>query len=82
LSVGALYLILRHTGFTEILLDSAALGNLIDRLCAWGPLTVIDLLALAILVSPIPSAPIAVAASTAYGHLWGTVYVLLGGLSV
>ncbi len=33
---------------------------------------------LAILVSPIPSAPIAVAAGAAYGHTWGRLYVLLG----
>ena len=78
LSVGAVYLVLWRAGFTEILLDGAALRSLIDRLGAWGPLTVIALLALAILVSPIPSAPIAVAAGAAYGHLWGTVYVLLG----
>lgn len=78
LSVGALYLVLWRTGFTEILLDGVALRGLIERLGAWGPLTVIALLALAILVSPIPSAPIAVAAGAAYGHLWGTVYVLLG----
>lgn len=78
LSVGAVYLVLWRTGFTEILLDGAALRGLIERLGAWGPLTVIALLALAILVSPIPSAPIAIAAGAAYGHLWGTVYVLLG----
>ena len=81
-AAGGLYFILWRTGFTETLLDGAALRSLIEQLGAWGPLTVIALLALAILVSPIPSAPIAVAAGAAYGHLWGTVYVLLGGLSV
>ena len=38
----------------------------------------IGLMTLAILVSPIPSAPVAVAAGAAYGHIWGTLYVLLG----
>jgi uncharacterized membrane protein YdjX (TVP38/TMEM64 family) len=33
---------------------------------------------LAILVSPIPSAPIALAAGALYGHTWGTGYVALG----
>ncbi|TAN54441.1 MAG: TVP38/TMEM64 family protein [Betaproteobacteria bacterium] len=33
---------------------------------------------LAVLVSPIPSAPIAMAAGAAYGHAWGTLYVLVG----
>ncbi|MBK8909482.1 MAG: TVP38/TMEM64 family protein [Rhodospirillales bacterium] len=32
----------------------------------------------AIVMSPIPSAPIALAAGYAYGHTWGTVYVLIG----
>jgi uncharacterized membrane protein YdjX (TVP38/TMEM64 family) len=39
---------------------------------------VIGLMMLAVLVSPIPSAPIAVAAGAAYGHTWGTLYVLVG----
>ena len=32
-------------------------------------------------MSPIPSAPIALAAGAAYGHLWGAVYVAAGSLS-
>jgi uncharacterized membrane protein YdjX (TVP38/TMEM64 family) len=43
-----------------------------------GPLAIIGLLAMAIVLNPIPSAPIALAAGAAYGHLWGTVYVVTG----
>ena len=32
---------------------------------------------LAILVSPIPSAPIAMAAGACFGHAWGTLYVVI-----
>lgn len=32
----------------------------------------------AIVMSPVPSAPIALAAGAAYGHTWGTVYVVVG----
>lgn len=78
LAAGALYFFLWRTGLTETLLDGAALRGLIEQLGVWGPLAVIALLALAILVSPLPSAPVAVAAGAAYGHVWGTVYVLLG----
>lgn len=78
LTAGVLYLVLWRAGLTETLLDAAALRDLIGQLGVWGPLTVIALLALAILVSPLPSAPVAVAAGAAYGHLWGTVYVLAG----
>lgn len=78
LAAAAIYGILWRTGLTETLFDGAALRALIEGLGIWGPITVVALLALAILVSPIPSAPIAVAAGAAYGHVWGTVYVLLG----
>ena len=31
--------------------------------------------------SPIPSAPIALAPGAAYGHVWGTVQVVIGATS-
>ena len=43
-----------------------------------GPLLIIGLLATAIVFSPLPSAPIALAAGAVYGHTWGTLYVVLG----
>ncbi len=44
----------------------------------WGPIGVIGAMMAAILISPIPSAPIALSAGAVYGHTWGTLYVLLG----
>lgn len=41
-------------------------------------MAVIALMTASILVSPVPSAPIALAAGAAYGHTWGTLYVLVG----
>ena len=35
-------------------------------------------MALAIVISPLPSAPIALVAGAVYGHLWGTVLVVVG----
>jgi len=43
-----------------------------------GPLAIVALMVIAILVSPIPSAPIALAAGALYGHTWGTGYIALG----
>lgn len=43
-----------------------------------GPFAIISLMTLAVVLSPIPSAPIALAAGAVYGHTWGTVYVLAG----
>jgi uncharacterized membrane protein YdjX (TVP38/TMEM64 family) len=76
--LAATYWLLRETGALSTILNGAALHDHITRLGAWGPLMVIGLMMLAILVSPIPSAPVAMAAGAAYGHVWGTLYVLLG----
>jgi len=78
LALGAAYWLLRDSALLMTLLDSQALKSFVDSLGPWGPVAVIGLMALAILVSPIPSAPIALAAGALYGHGWGTLYVLLG----
>lgn len=72
------YWVLRETGILGTIVDEEVLRSRIGNLGAWGPLAVIGLMMLAILVSPIPSAPIAMAAGAAYGHGWGTLYVLMG----
>ncbi len=76
--LAATFWLLQETGALETILNGAALHDQVRQLGAWGPLLVIGLMVLAILVSPIPSAPIAMAAGAAYGHAWGTLYVLLG----
>ena len=78
LALGAAYWLLRDSALLMTLLDAQALKSFVDGLGPWGPAAVIGLMALAILVSPIPSAPIALAAGALYGHGWGTLYVLLG----
>ena len=76
--LAAAYWLLHETGALATIMDAAALRDHMTRLGAWGPLTVIALMVLAIMVSPITSAPIALAAGAVYGHIWGTVYVILG----
>ena len=80
-ALGAAYWLLHDSALIATILDAGALKSLVGRLGAWGPAAVIGLMALAILVSPIPSAPIALAAGALYGHTWGTLYVLLGAES-
>jgi len=77
-ALAAVYWLLHATGTLTTITDKSALHEIIARLGAWGPLIIIFLMMLAILISPIPSAPIALAAGAAYGHGWGTLYVLLG----
>ncbi len=59
-------------------LDPAFVAETARAMGAWGPLMVIVLLSTAILISPLPSAPIALAAGAVYGHTLGTVYVVIG----
>lgn len=60
------------------LLDRETLEALVARAGNWGPVLIIGLMTVAVVASPIPSAPIALAAGAAYGHFWGTVQVVLG----
>lgn len=73
-----LYWFLSEAGLLATLTDGRALRRTIIGLGAAGPIAVVGLMTLAILVSPIPSAPIALAAGAAYGHTWGTLYIVVG----
>jgi len=60
------------------LMDSERLEMLVARAGPWGPVLIVTLMVVAVVASPIPSAPIAMAAGAAYGNLWGTVQVVIG----
>jgi uncharacterized membrane protein YdjX (TVP38/TMEM64 family) len=75
------YYVLHETGLVEIIMNPEALKAYVLQWGLWGPLAIIGLMTLAVLVSPIPSAPIALAAGAVYGHGWGALYVLLGAQS-
>ncbi len=77
-ALAALYAVLSVTGALETLTNGAALRARITEFGMLGPLVVVVLMTAAIVLSPIPSAPIALAAGAAYGHTWGTIYVLIG----
>jgi uncharacterized membrane protein YdjX (TVP38/TMEM64 family) len=62
----------------ERLMGRETLEGLVARAGIWGSLLIIGLTTVALVASPIPSAPIALAAGAACGHLWGTVQVVLG----
>ena len=59
-------------------LDGERISDWINAAGAWGPILIIALMTVAIVATPIPSAPIAMAAGAAYGHTAGTVYVVIG----
>lgn len=60
------------------LMDGERLEMLVARAGLWGPVLIVTLMTVAVVASPIPSAPIALAAGAAYGHVWGTVQVVIG----
>lgn len=66
--------------FTEApgLMDGKFLEVLVAHAGPWGPVEVVMLMALAVVASPIPSAPIALVAGAAYEQLWGTVQIVIG----
>lgn len=73
----AMFLLAGWTGKVP-LPDREAVDAWIARAGLWGPVLVIGLMTLAIVASPLPSAPIALAAGAAYGHYAGALYVALG----
>jgi len=72
------YYLLKGSGILATVTDSGQLRVWISELGYGGPITIIALMATAIIINPIPSAPIALAAGAAYGHTWGAVYVVAG----
>jgi uncharacterized membrane protein YdjX (TVP38/TMEM64 family) len=71
-------ILLSRMGIFESICHGEKLADCLARFGIFGPLLVIGLMAGAIVLSPIPSAPIAMASGAAFGHLWGTIYVLIG----
>ncbi len=59
-------------------IDPAKVEAWVENTGPWGPLAVVALMAVAVVASPIPSAPIALASGAVYGHYAGTAYVALG----
>ena len=72
------YAVLWQTGILAGIVNGEELQERLGRLGFLGPFAIVGLISLAIVFSPMPSAPIALAAGAAYGHLWGTVYVVIG----
>ena len=72
------YVALSKLGVINLLEDSVALKQWIQQLGLAGPLVIVGLMVVAIIMSPIPSAPVALVAGAAYGHSLGTLYVAIG----
>jgi len=72
------YFHLHASGLLEQILDGQWLRERTLALGAWGPLLIVGVMALSIVINPIPGAPIALVSGAVYGHTWGTLYVVIG----
>ena len=66
------------SGLAGFVADEQGLRRWFASLGVAGPLIVIGLEAFAVVLSPLPSAPIAMAAGAVYGSVLGTVYTVIG----
>lgn len=75
-----LYFVLKQAGALAFLENTANLKPWIEQQGPVGPFLIIGLMMIAIIMSPVPSAPIALAAGAIYGHTIGTIYIAIGSV--
>ena len=74
----AIYFVLINSNIADLFADMELLITKAKGLGVFGPLLLIGLIALAIVFNPLPSAPVAIVAGAVYGHVLGTVYIVIG----
>ena len=77
LAIVGLYGLFQFTPLQDFLTPEK-ITSLLRDLGVAGPFLLMGLMTLAVIVSPIPSLPLDLAAGAAYGPFWGAVYVLIG----
>jgi len=58
--------------------DLDRLTQRVRQMGSIGPLVIITLMMLAVVISPLPSAPVALASGAVFGHTFGTIYIIIG----
>lgn len=61
-------------------LEPETLAGRIDGYGKWGPIVLMGLMALAVLIGPIPTFPVTIASGLAFGPVGGVCYSVLGAL--
>ena len=59
-------------------IDRETIEGWITAAGPWGPVLIVILMMVAVVASPIPSAPIALVSGAAYGHFAGAIYIAIG----
>lgn len=70
--------ILKGTGILSIIANTDQIKNWVLDQGRWGVIAIIVLMTTAVVINPIPSAPITLSAGAVYGDTWGTAYVMVG----
>jgi uncharacterized membrane protein YdjX (TVP38/TMEM64 family) len=61
-------------------IDSADIRDRVNELGIWGPILLITVLAVAMVIAPIPNPPFMIAAGIVWGTFWGVIYSVIGQL--
>jgi uncharacterized membrane protein YdjX (TVP38/TMEM64 family) len=77
LAIAGVYGLIQFTPLQDFLTPQK-LTSFLRELGVVGPFALMGLMTVAVVVSPIPSLPLDLAAGAAYGPFWGAVYVLIG----
>lgn len=72
------YFALANSDYLRLFAEPGELAASIRDMPLMGPLLIIGLMSVAIVINPLPSAPIALTAGALYGHSLGTLYVVIG----
>lgn len=80
LLVAGAYWALSEYGLMSVLTDEERLRDEVAGLGSWGIAAVIALMTLAIVMSPVPSGPIAMVAGAVYGPVLGAIYSIIGAV--
>lgn len=78
LAIGVAVTLIAMTPAKFPVFDATWISQTVNGLGAFGPLALIGLMVLAIVISPIPSGPIAVAAGALYGATGGAIISIAG----
>lgn len=73
-----LYFVITRSSLAGLFANPDLLLAKLKDLVIFGPLLVIGLMAIAIVINPLPSAPVALASGAVFGHTLGTLYVVIG----
>jgi uncharacterized membrane protein YdjX (TVP38/TMEM64 family) len=76
----AAYWFVSYQGHLSMITDEAQLQSAVSKLGFWGSVALIGFMALAIIMSPIPSGPIGMVAGAAFGPVLGAIYVIAGSV--